>query len=120
LKGATWSDQKLALFLCDEGLLHQEELLYQSLELPLCKEFCEDFSALQINGNIIKNNNSLMYSSFQGNVLDICVLGAMMKHWILKDFDATFTITIHNRGLEHLINQLCNQLAKPNGFTICQ
>jgi hypothetical protein len=45
-------------------------------------------------------------------VLDMNVPGAIMKHYILKEIDATLIITIHKNG-----HQIYTQIANSNGFT---
>jgi len=53
-------------------------------------------------------------------VLDIYVLRVIMKQWILTEPDATLIVTVHNRGLQHLICKLCKKLVNPNGLKTCR
>lgn len=50
-------------------------------------------------------------------VLNVNVLGEIVKYWILKDPNATLIITVEYSGLQDIINQPCLQPVNPNGLT---
>jgi hypothetical protein len=71
----------------------------------------------------IKHNDekiSLMHSISQEMVLYINVLGKIMKHLTLQEPNKTWIVTIHNNEIQHMISQICNQLAKKDCPTTCQ
>jgi hypothetical protein len=108
---------KLIVPLWEESVFCYIKSLPQHLELPLSQELHQNIRNLQIWKNILKNHCFHLNTVFEEMVLNVDILRAIMNQWILIDHDATLIVTVHYNRFQHLIDQLCYQLAKPYGLT---
>ena len=50
-----------------------------------------------------KENSSIVYSIFGEMLLDVNVLGVIMKWWIHKERDSTLIVVVNNNGFQPMI-----------------
>ena len=56
---------------------------------------------LRIWGNILNNHCSLINSVSNEMLPNVYMLGAVMKHWILRESDTTMIFTVYNGRFHH-------------------
>ena len=57
-----------------------------------------------------KENSSIVYSIFGEMLLDVNVLGVIMKWWIHKERDSTLIFVVNKNGFQPIIGELSNEL----------
>ena len=76
------------------------KLVYEVLELHLGQRLGQHVRNLLICGNILKLHSSLLHHITDILVLDLYVLGLVMKHWILRQLYATLVVTINTSRIQ--------------------
>jgi hypothetical protein len=87
--------------------MHQSKFVSECLKLPFCSGLGQNISNLLICGNILEIQCSLLNPVSYEVIFDLYVLGPVIKHWILREFDTTLIITINDLGIQLLIKQSC-------------
>jgi hypothetical protein len=74
---------------------------------PFSKGLVRISATYLICGNILELHCSLLNLVSYEVIYDLYMLGPVMKHWILKEFDTTLIITVNDCGIQLLIKQSC-------------
>ena len=101
----------------EEGVLYHPQLLSKVHKLSLRQSFGEDVRNLLIYEDILELHSPSLNNVPNEVVLDLNVLGPVMKYWILREFDATLIITVNDCQVQLLIKYPCGHLVKPYGLT---
>jgi hypothetical protein len=99
--------QTLTLPLSKEGILHHSKFVSEKDELALHQGLGESVCQLLICRNILEFDCSLQHHVPNEMVSDLDVLRLVVKHWILREFDATLAITMDQGRLKLLTKQSC-------------
>ena len=82
-----------------EGIIHHSQLIFEEDKLPFHQGLGENVCNLLIYGNILELDNFLLDPVLDEAIFDFIMLGLVMEHWILKEFDTTLIIAVnHRRG----------------------
>jgi hypothetical protein len=100
----SYTQVKLTLPLGEESVLHDNKPLPKHLKLPLCRglgedRLGEDIYNFLVHKNVLKSYYSLLNPVFDEVVHDLNMFGPIMKHYILKDFDATLIVTVNHNNV---------------------
>ena len=71
------------------------KLVSEVLKLHLGQRLGQHIRNLLICGNVLEFHNSLLHHIMDRLVLDLYVLGLVLKHWILLLLYATLVVTIN-------------------------
>jgi hypothetical protein len=105
------------LALSEKEILHQSKSVFECLKLPFCQGLGQNINYMLICGHILELHCSLLNPIPYEVIVNLYVLGPIMKHWILGEFDTTLIIIVNGCGIQLLIKQSCKQLAKIDGLT---
>jgi hypothetical protein len=86
--------QTLTLPLSKEGIIHHSKLVSEEDELSLYQGLGENVYQLLICRNILELDYSLQHPVSDEVVSNLNVLRPIVKHWILREFDATLVIRV--------------------------
>jgi hypothetical protein len=75
--------------LSEEGILFQLHLISELFKLLSAQCLGENICHLLISLYVIKPHGSSLHTILDEMIPDIDVLATIMKHWILKELDAT-------------------------------
>ena len=97
--------QTLTLPLSEEGILHHSKLVSKEDELSLDQGLGENVCQLLLCRNILNLNCSLLHYVPDEMVSNLNMLRPVVRHWILREFDATLVITVDHCRLKLLTKQ---------------
>ena len=82
--------------LTEEAILHHSHLVSEMNMLPSSQGLRENVCYLLISRNVLQLHNSSLGIIFDEVVSDLNVFGPFMKHWILKEPDATMIFIVND------------------------
>jgi hypothetical protein len=83
------------LTLSEEGILSQPHLISELFKLLSVQCLGENICHLLISLYVMKPHGSSLYTISDEVIPDIDVLATIMKHWILRELDATLIVTVN-------------------------
>ena len=99
--------------LTEEVVLHHTQLVSEMNKLVSSKRLHRDIYNLLIRRNVLQCHSSSLNIITDEMVPDLNVLRPVMKHWILRELNATMIVAVDHRRPKLLIKQIYQKLAKP-------
>ena len=108
---------KISTFpLTEESVFHHSHLVSEMNMLPSSQRIRENICYLLISRNVLQLYNSSLNIVFDEVVFDLNVFRPVMKHWILRELDATMIIIVNDSRPQLLTILINHELAKPQGL----
>ena len=99
--------------LTKEVVLHHYHLVSEMNMFPSSQRLRENVNHLLLSRYVLQLNNSPLNIISEEVISDLYVFRPIMKHWILREPDATLIVTVNDCRPQLLIKQVYHQLAKP-------